>query len=57
MLLGSVTAFIAGIIWDTLGPEYVFLTVMGLDVIIRLPLLIGMPETLSTISASHDEMG
>ena len=50
MLLGSVTAFIAGIIWDTLGPEYVFLTVMGLDVIIRLPLLIGMPETLSRVS-------
>jgi len=50
MLLSSVTAFIAGIIWDTLGPEYVFLTVMGLDVIIRLPLLIGMPETLSRVS-------
>jgi len=47
LLLGSVTAFIAGIIWDTLGPQYVFLTVMGLDVMIRLPLLIGMPETLS----------
>jgi MFS family permease len=45
LLLGAVTAFIAGIIWDTLGPQYVFLTVMGLDVMIRLPLLIGMPET------------
>jgi ACDE family multidrug resistance protein len=45
-LLGSVTALIAGIIWDTLGPQYVFLTVTGLDVVIRLPLLIGMPETL-----------
>jgi len=45
-LLGSVTAFIAGIIWDLFGPQYVFLAVMGMDVMIRLPLLIGMPETL-----------
>jgi MFS family permease len=46
MLLGSGTAFIGGLIWDTFGPKYVFLTVMGLDILIRLPLLIGMPETL-----------
>jgi len=46
MLLGSGTAFIAGIIWDTLGPQYVFLTAMALDIVIRLPLLMGMPETL-----------
>ena len=46
LLLGSLAAFIAGIIWDTLGPQYVFLIVMGLDIVIRLPLLIGMPETL-----------
>jgi MFS family permease len=49
MLLGSGTAFIAGIIWDTLGPQYVFLTVMALDIVIRLPLLIGMPETLHLV--------
>jgi len=46
LLLACVTAFIGGVIWDTFGPQYVFLTVMGLDVLIRLPLLIGMPETL-----------
>jgi hypothetical protein len=46
LLLGAFTAFIAGIIWDALGPQYVFLTLMGVDLLIRLPLLIGMPETL-----------
>ncbi len=46
MVLSSLTAFLAGVIWDTVGPEFVFLTVMGLDILIRLPLLIGMPETL-----------
>ena len=45
-MLGSITALLAGVIWDTVGPEYVFLTVMGLDILIRLPLLIRMPETL-----------
>ncbi len=48
LLLSSVTALIGGVIWDTLGPQYVFLAVMGLDLFIRLPLLIGMPETLSS---------
>ena len=57
MLLSSVTALIAGIIWDTLGPQYVFLTAMGVDILIRLPLLIGMPETLIKTSVLHDEKG
>jgi len=47
MVLGSITALLAGVIWDTVGPEFVFLTVIGLDILIRLPLLIGMPETLA----------
>jgi MFS family permease len=46
LILSSITAFLAGVIWDTVGPEFVFLTVMGLDIFVRLPLLIGMPETL-----------
>lgn len=40
------TAFLAGVIWDNIGPEYLFLTVIGLDLFIRIPLLIKMPETL-----------
>jgi MFS family permease len=46
LLLGAFTASIAGIIWDKIGPQYVFITLMGVDILIRLPLLIGMPETL-----------
>ena len=45
MLLAAGTAFIAGVIWDNIGPQYVFLAVIGLDLFIRIPLLIGMPET------------
>jgi len=43
---GTCSAFVAGIIWDNIGPQYVFLTVIGLDLLVRIPLLIGMPETL-----------
>ncbi|HAV10258.1 MAG TPA: hypothetical protein DCX22_01380 [Dehalococcoidia bacterium] len=40
-------AVIAGIIWDTVGPQYVFLSFVVLDLAIRMPLLITMPETLN----------
>ena len=46
MLAAAFAAFIAGVIWDHLGPQYVFLAVVGVDLFIRIPLLIGMPETL-----------
>ena len=46
LLLAAGSAYAAGVIWDNLGPQYVFLTVIGLDLFIRIPLLIGMPETL-----------
>jgi len=46
MLLAAGAAYLAGAIWDNIGPQYVFLTVIGLDLLIRIPLLIGMPETL-----------
>ncbi len=46
LMLAAGGAYLAGIIWDNIGPQYVFLTVIGLDLFIRLPLLIGMPETL-----------
>jgi len=45
MLLAASSAFIAGVIWDNIGPQYVFLAVIGLDLFIKIPLLIGMPET------------
>jgi hypothetical protein len=46
MLLGAVLALTAGIIWDKVGPQYVFILFVGIDLLIRMPLLISMPETL-----------
>ena len=46
LLLAAGVAYLAGAIWDHIGPEYVFLIAIGLDILIRIPLLIGMPETL-----------
>ncbi len=40
-------AFISGIIYDQMGPQYVFLLYVAIDIVIRLPLLISMPETLN----------
>jgi MFS family permease len=46
LLLNACMAFTAGIIWDKMGPQYVFIIFVGLDLAIRLPLLISIPETL-----------
>jgi putative MFS transporter len=46
MVLSAITALAAGIIWDRLGPQYVFLAFVGVDLLIRMPLLITVPETL-----------
>jgi len=45
MLLTAGAVYLAGVIWDNIGPQYLFLTIIGLDLFIRMPLLIGMPET------------
>ncbi len=46
MLVAAIAATLAGLIWDRLGPAYVFLIVIGVDLCIRMPLLTTMPETL-----------
>jgi len=46
MLLAASAALLAGLIWDHIGPTYVFLAVVALELLIRMPLLISMPETL-----------
>jgi MFS family permease len=46
MLLNALFAVLSGIIWDKIGPQYVFLAFIGLDLFLRTPLLIRMPETL-----------
>ncbi len=46
MLLSAGAVYLAGVIWDNIGPQYLFLSVIAFDLLIRVPLLIGMPETL-----------
>jgi MFS family permease len=46
MLFNALIDVISGIIWDRIGPQYVFLAFIALDLILRTPLLIRMPETL-----------
>jgi MFS family permease len=47
LLLAAAAVYLAGVIWDGIGPQYLFLSVIVLDLLIRVPLLIGMPETLN----------
>jgi MFS family permease len=46
MVLSAVLALTAGIIWDKIGPQYIFIAFVGIDLLIRMPLLISIPETL-----------
>jgi len=48
---------IGGVIWRTLGPVYVFLIPIALDVLLRLPLLSTMPETLREPSPGEMDKG
>ena len=45
MLLAAAAAYWAGTLMDTIGQQYVFLFVIALDILIRIPLLISTPET------------
>ena len=47
LLFAAGAAYLAGAIWDNIGPQYVFLIAIGMDLFIKIPLLIGMPETLA----------
>jgi MFS family permease len=46
MVLSAILALTAGIIWDQIGPQYIFLAFVAVDLLIRLPLLVSIPETL-----------
>ncbi len=46
MLVSALMAMAAGLMWDKVGPQYVFLGFVVLDLLVRLPLLLQMPETL-----------
>jgi MFS family permease len=45
-IISATTIYLGGVIWDNIGPQYVFWAIIGLDIFVRIPLLIGMPETL-----------
>ncbi len=47
MFVNAGFTLLGGLIWDKVGPAYVFLLYVGLDLVIRMPLLIRMPETLT----------
>ncbi len=46
MFINAFLAIIAGMIWDRMGPQYVFLSFIVIDLFVRAPLLMSMPETL-----------
>lgn len=46
MITSGLLALTAGLIWDRIGPQYLFLIFVGIDLLIRMPLLISIPETL-----------
>ena len=52
MLFGACLVYVSGIIWDKVGPQYVFIVIMAIN-LIRIPLLIGMPETLGSRGKIH----
>jgi len=45
---------IGGLIWRGLGPMYVFLIPLAIDLFFRLPLLTTIPETLRTDLSSNE---
>ena len=47
MIFSAILALTAGIIWDKFGPQYIFITFISIELLIRLPLLISIPETLN----------
>jgi hypothetical protein len=44
---------IGGLIWRELGPMYVFLFPLVVDLFLRIPLLITIPETLRAVPSSR----
>lgn len=45
-IVSAAMALVSGIIYDKVGPQYVFLGYVVVDVLIRMPLLFSIPETL-----------
>jgi MFS family permease len=48
MVLSAAMALVAGMIWDRIGPHSLFIIFVGIDLLVRMPLLMIIPETLHT---------
>ena len=46
-LIAAAVAAAAGIIYDTIGPQWLFIIYIVCELVIRLPLLVSLPETLT----------
>jgi len=46
-LVGIPVPMLGGLIWNHIGPQYVFITVILIDVTVRIPLLASIRETLN----------
>jgi len=47
MTLSGLMALSAGLVWDKVGPQYIFIIFVAIDMLVRMPLLISIPETLN----------
>ena len=56
MTFSAILALTAGIIWDKIGPQYIFITFISIELLIRLPLLISIPETLNKRFKSKEDI-
>ncbi|MBQ9970263.1 MAG: MFS transporter [Oscillospiraceae bacterium] len=45
-MVSASMAALAGMFWDNLGPQWVFLIYIGFEMLLRIPLLVSLPETL-----------
>ncbi|MBQ4507083.1 MAG: MFS transporter [Firmicutes bacterium] len=45
-IVAALMASVGGLIYDNIGPQYVFLVYIACDALIRMPLLASLPETL-----------
>jgi MFS family permease len=50
MLVSAAMAVAAGLIWDRIGPQWIFIIFVAVDLLVRIPLLVRMPETLHSSS-------
>jgi len=56
LILSAILALTAGMIWDQFGPQYIFISYIGIELLIRVPLLISIPETLNKRFKSKEDV-